>query len=237
MNTGRRVYRWWKWGDTLHNILEQIETYARQRLKEDQQYRAEHYNTAAIFHYRREHVETVVGLADTLSQTVQVNRDICIIGAWLHDLGKCYSPLFSKEENEQREQHHGHIGALEAREFLTTLPLDQDFIREVCLGIQKHVGLSRKDTAPMKPLSAAVIWDADKLSKIGITGWFHYLVYTVEQQESATLLSLVQQANVEVMEDILNHFNTEQAKNLARERLTMFNQYRKVLEQQLKGEQ
>ncbi len=120
--------------------------------------------TKAIpFDHRWEHVQTVVRLADWLAAATGADPEIVTAAAWLHDICK-------------GQPNHGAIGAKEAKKLLERTDFPPAKIGAVVDAISRHVGLYRPpDASPMEPLETAVLWDADKLSKLGIQG----LAYTL----------------------------------------------------------
>lgn len=107
------------------------------------------------FNPRLEHVQQVVQLALRLTQETGADVEIVEAAAWLHDICKS-SP------------GHGAAGAVEATRILSDTDFPPEKIPAVADVIRKHVGLYRQVNAPpLQPLEAAVLWDADKLSKLG----------------------------------------------------------------------
>ena len=110
---------------------------------------------ALPFNYRWEHVQIVVGLALHLADLTGADREIAEAAAWLHDVCK-------------GEPNHGVAGARAARTLLAYTDFPAAKIDAVAQAISLHVGLTRPPGVPLQPLEAAVLWDADKLSKLGV---------------------------------------------------------------------
>ena len=110
---------------------------------------------ALPFNYRWEHVQIVVGLALHLADLTGADREIAEASAWLHDVCK-------------GEPNHGVAGARAARTLLAHTDFPAAKIDAVAQAISLHVGLTRPPGVPLQPLEAAVLWDADKLSKLGV---------------------------------------------------------------------
>ncbi len=217
-------------------LLQESKRYALKRLKEEADHIKEK-GFSAVLHYRKEHTHTVVGLSKKIADKIGADPLVCEIGAWFHDLGKCYNPRLSPEENHLRRRNHGFYGAEEAKEFLKGKNADPDFIQEVYIGIKEHVGLTRKEKEPLSPLTAAVIWDADKVSKIGWSAWIHFLAYTCNRErEEQDLLDLLKRDGLETMEKIFQNLNTEVAKKLAKKRLDNYRENLYHMEGVLRGE-
>ncbi|MBA3533831.1 MAG: hypothetical protein H0T73_18085, partial [Ardenticatenales bacterium] len=79
-------------------------------------------------------------------------------------------------------------GAAFAREFLPTIAFPSEKIEAVAEAIAQHEGLTRPAAdwrkregtpfcaaPPLQPIEAALLWDADKLSKIGPLAFLHFL--------------------------------------------------------------
>lgn len=124
------------------------------------------------FAYRWEHVQQVASYGRWLLTQIEADADIVIAACWLHDVKKL-------------EAHHAQRGAQFARDFLPTTNFPTAKIEAVAFAIEQHEGLFRavngkksKQTPfipaePIEPIEAALLWDADKLSKIGPTALIH----------------------------------------------------------------
>jgi uncharacterized protein len=113
-------------------------------------------NNAVPFVYRWEHVKSVVATALWLARQTGADLEIVEASAWLHDIRK-------------GTPGHGPNGAREAKRILlqTNFPLEK--LPAVVDAIARHVGLYRAAGAPaLSPLETAVLWDADKLTKLGV---------------------------------------------------------------------
>lgn len=107
--------------------------------------------------YRWEHVQAVVGLSLRLAPQVGADDAIVEAAAWLHDINK-------------GQRDHAAAAAAEARTFLPNTDFPPARISAVVAAIAQHEGLTRlPGAAPLEPLEAAVLWDADKLSKLGVS--------------------------------------------------------------------
>lgn len=85
---------------------------------------------------------------------------------WLHDIVKSHSP-------EQGDVSDAERAAEEARAFLSGTDFPPSKVDAVCEAIRVHEGLFRD--RPLEQLEAAILWDADKLSKLGATYLVHGL--------------------------------------------------------------
>ena len=119
------------------------------------------------FNYRLEHVKVVVRLAEYLAEKLGADREVVRAAAWLHDLAKDMAKIYLERDE------HGREGAAEARRILAGTDFPPEKVDAVCEAIEKHVGLYKE--VLVEPLEAAIIWDADKLAKLGATAIVHYL--------------------------------------------------------------
>ncbi len=108
------------------------------------------------YRFRWEHVCEVVRGTRFLAAELQADTDITVASAWLHDICKT-------------QPAHGVRGAEEAQRVLAQTNFPQGKIPAVAHALQHHVGLFRpRNAEPLHPLETAILWDADKLSKLGI---------------------------------------------------------------------
>ena len=108
------------------------------------------------FNHRWEHVAQVAALALRLGRATGADLEVVEAAAWLHDVRK-------------EEPSHGIVGAQAAAAILAATDFPPEKIAAVSDAIRQHVGLFRAEGAPpLVPLEAAVLWDADKLSKLGV---------------------------------------------------------------------
>jgi uncharacterized protein len=101
-------------------------------------------------------VSQVVSLALRLAQETGGDAEIVEAAAWLHDVRK-------------EVPSHGLAGAAAAVEILARTDFPPAKVEAVADAIRQHVGMFRAPNAPpITPVEAAVLWDADKLSKLGV---------------------------------------------------------------------
>lgn len=163
------------------------------------------------FDYRYEHTRTAVAIAGRLAEEIKVDPALARIATWLHDIAKCWDPDLSEAANWEREKDHGKLGAEEAAAFLISLDFPPDLTGQVAEAIAQHVGLV-KDYALEDPL-AALVWDADKLSKIGGAGAMHYLCKQLAKgKDLVDLEQFFAQPGIELHRKICNSLNTEYAR-------------------------
>ncbi len=125
------------------------------------------------FGYRWEHVKAVVTTALRLAELLDADREVVEAAAWLHDVAK-------DQPDEDEQNNHGQAGAAAARRILAETDFCPTKIDAVAQAIAQHVGLVSQQ--PVEPLEAAVVWDADKLTKLGATATLHATVLGLQEE-------------------------------------------------------
>ena len=171
------------------------------------------------FEYRWEHVKAVARLAVRLAERTGADREVCEAAAWLHDVAKA-QPREPTGAGDGRRKDHGRDGAIAARRILAETNFPAHKIEPVADAIGKHVGLSHDE--PVEPLEAAVLWDADKLSKLGATIVLHGLGYLLAEGTSATKELIERLWDEGWAVGIVDNLNTAPARAAGRERLEVY---------------
>ena len=161
------------------------------------------------FIYRWEHVQAVVRLALRLAELTGADRETVEAAAWLHDIRK-----------RGKDDNHGVEGAAAARLILARTDFPAAKIEAVADAIAKHVGLFTDD--PVEPLEAAVLWDADKLSKLGATAVLHFIGHHIATGDSSTQALLAQPSHQPWQIETVRSFHTAPARAAGRIRLETF---------------
>ena len=176
------------------------------------------------FNYRWEHVTTVVTLALRLAELTGADAEIVEAAAWLHDVCK-----FSDG------QRHPQAGAADARAFLPTTDFPPHKIEAVAAAIADHMGLWRDE--PLTVLESQVLWDADKLAKIGLTAIFHWTGGWLAGKEMRTLDALIARGrDAEWQVKTVASMHTAPARRAAAARLAAYGDLYNALERELTGE-
>jgi uncharacterized protein len=159
------------------------------------------------FDNRWEHVAQVQAMAMRLGRAVGADLEIVEAAAWLHDVRK-------------GEPAHGVAGAQAATEILAATDFPAHKIEAVAHAIRVHVGLYRApDAPPLAPVEAAVLWDADKLSKIGALAVMHSLsTANVQGKTLAQRWHYVAQFSEEVLARTVQSMNTQPGRRMAARR-------------------
>jgi uncharacterized protein len=177
------------------------------------------------FDYRWEHVQAVVRLAMRLAECTGADREVCEAAAWLHDV--------TKIDSREHRTDHGLDGAAQAREILAGSDFPAGKIEAVADAIAKHVGL--ETSAPVEPLEAAVLWDADKLSKLGATCVLHGVGYKLAKGEKTTPALIDGLCDASWGEGIVRSLNTSPARAVGQARLDAYRAFCQALQREYKG--
>jgi uncharacterized protein len=118
------------------------------------------------FNYRWEHLQAVSRLAERMGRQLGADMEVLMAAVWLHDIVKSHSP-------EQGETPDAETAAEEARQILAGTDFPPSKLDALHEAIRLHEGLFREQS--IGTLEAAILWDADKLSKLGATYLVHNL--------------------------------------------------------------
>ncbi|MDF1541277.1 MAG: HD domain-containing protein [Candidatus Thorarchaeota archaeon] len=118
-----------------------------------------------LYDYRLDHTRRVVKLAKMIAHTMNGDMQIVTLAAWLHDIAK---------PGVSNVQEHGAKSAEIAGDILESQGYDRTIIDRVKDTIRKHVGLTLE--AQLYPIEAQILWEADKLDKLGIVGYIHGII-------------------------------------------------------------
>jgi putative nucleotidyltransferase with HDIG domain len=199
----------------MQSFEAQVEEYVRRRCREHLKLQETLLNRPLAFDYRLEHTRTAVGIAGNLAVELGIDPGLARIAVWLHDIAKCWDPSLTEAENRQRGKNHGPEGGKEAEDFLRSIGFPEDLASQVKQAISVHAGLI-KDYSLKEPLSA-LVWDADKLSKISGAGMLHYLGYILASDDEIIDLAAYFAADdwIDLHRGIRDSLNTETARRRA----------------------
>jgi len=179
------------------------------------------------FNYRLEHLKAVVCIAEVLALKLGADLEIVRAAAWLHDLAK-------EGIAEMVEDGHGVKGAEEARRILERSDFPKGKIDAVCQAIAEHVGLYRDHH--VEPLEAAILWDADKLAKLGAISLVHFLCLSPSLGQATSESFLAEgQEFLGLQAKMVESMNTPLGKEMGRERYEVVRGFYEQLERELKG--
>ncbi len=175
------------------------------------------------FNYRWEHVTTVVTLANKLAAMTGADAEVVEAAAWLHDVRK------------EAKEKHPQEGAKFARKFLPKTDFPPQKIEAVAQAIEDHMGLWLEK--PLTNLESQVLWDADKLAKIGLTAVFHFTGNVLAKGKPTTTDELLSNGRDAAWQArTVASMHTEPARRAAVARFQAYHQLWNVLEQELKGD-
>lgn len=175
------------------------------------------------FNYRWEHVTAVVTLAIKLAHLTDADAEVVEAAAWLHDVRK------------NSGDNHPVEGAKFARQFLPTTNFPAQKIERVARAIEEHMGLWRDE--PLQMLESQVLWDADKLAKIGLTAAFHWTGGSLAGAKMRTLSDLIARGRTaDWQAKTVASMHTEPARRAAQARFAAYNWLWQELDRELKGE-
>jgi len=179
-----------------------------------------------LYNYRFDHIKEVVDLAKYIGAGTKANMEVVVLAAWLHDIAKpgvCGIPA----------QHHGIASAELAEEILLEEGIDHETITQVSDVIRKHVGLTIKET--LKPIEAQVLWEADKILKLGLVGLIQYVLNGVRifPDQNLSDIGLKLREFLPLAANLADCVVTERGKEVASERLQRLHLLADMLDSEL----
>ncbi len=182
-----------------------------------------HGETNPSFNYRWEHVTAVVTLAVKLAYLTGADPEIVEAAAWLHDIRK------------EKKNDHPKEGAKFVRKFLPQTNFPEEKIEQVARTIEDHMGLWRDK--PLTKLESMVLWDADKLAKIGLTAAFHWTGMALAGTKAYDMEEIITRAkSADWQAKTVASMHTKPARKAAKARLKKYNKLWENLEAELTGE-
>ncbi len=182
------------------------------------------------FDYRFEHVIAVVRHGKFLQRHEGGNLKIIVAACYLHDIGKSFF------EKEGKTKHHGYKSAVMAKEILKDIDDFSDKeIEHVAETIKKHVGLFKDNVE--RCIEGKILWDADKLTKVGALSLTHSLAIAGAfggiDTEGIVKRGLKW---AELVPKIVDGFHTETAKKLGKQRAEILLSFYKQLDNEFRLE-
>ena len=161
------------------------------------------------FMYRWEHVNAVVVTALRLADLTGADREVVEAAAWLHDVRK------------DAKERHPQEGAAFARKYLPKTNFPKKKIEATAQAIEDHMGLWRDK--PLKSLESQVLWDADKLTKIGVVAAFHWIGGDIARgRDSSTERMIEQLESADFRKKTVASMHTKPAKKAAKARFKAY---------------
>ena len=210
----------------IENQLRQMVTNSTRKAAVDEWKKSANKQRLPLYNYRGDHVEQVVRLVKEIGPTTDADMDIVILAAWLHDLAK---PGIEGIEI----RHHGIASAELAEDWLAQAGYDAKTITQVADAVRKHVGL--KLNKPLEPIEAQVLWEADKILKLGIIGLLQYVLNGIRITPGQNLHDIAKKLRnfLTLAGDIASSVVTEKGKEIAAERLKKLHHLVDMLDSEL----
>ena len=176
----------------------------------------------AGFNYRWEHVKAVVTVAKKLAKLTGADSDVVEAAAWLHDIAKI------------KGEKHPRVGAKIAKQLLLETDFPPKKINQVAKAIADHQGLWLKK--PLASLESQLLWDADKLTKLGVSAGIHITGMLITKGVDDTQAIIDQAGNTDWMKRTIRSMHTKPARKAAKARLKRHQAFWQAIEQELNGD-
>jgi uncharacterized protein len=175
------------------------------------------------FMYRWEHVCAVVNVGARLAALTGADAEVVEAAAWLHDIAK------------EAGARHPDLGAKAARRILPKTDFPAEKIEAVAQAIELHMGLWRTQLLPT--LEARVLWDADKLTKIGLTAALHWMGGDIASGGSHSTMRLLNRLrSADWRSRTVDSMQTEPGREAARLRLAAYDRFCRELSAEWLGD-
>ncbi|NHJ12874.1 MAG: HD domain-containing protein [Candidatus Thorarchaeota archaeon] len=196
--------------DSLENLLRSRIEEATNEASREEWLEFQGKTPTSLYNYRFDHVEAVVHLSKHIAKEVGADLEVVTLAAWLHDVAK---------PGLGGVQRHGEESALVAKQILFEQKMDSGTIERVLDTIRKHVGLTLEHK--LEPLEAQVLWDADKIAKLGVIGFIHFIVNGMKLKPGLSLGKLAEELLefLPLAKNIVGSMNTTVGRKIAEERL------------------
>ncbi len=171
---------------------------------------------SSIYNYRYNHVQSVVSTARYIAELVGADTEIVTLAAWMHDIAK---PGLGGTDD------HGERSAKIAENLLIEAGIESKKIKCITDAIRWHVGIVL--TKPLPTIEAQILWESDKLVKLGSVGIIHYIINGIQLEPGISLSGLAQKLRefVKLAERIAASMVTTPGKRLAKRRLEILRQF------------
>ncbi len=176
------------------------------------------------FNYRYDHVFEAAQIAKYLARKTSANYDVAVLGAWMHDIA---GPRTWKNYN------HWELGAERARGMLLDEGMDSDSTERICDAIESHGGYTAEK--PLENLENQIVWEADKLTKVGITAAIRGILNIVRFEPNSKMSDVLErlQEYLIVSRQIADSIFTAPGKKIAESRYQNLATLVKMLEEEV----
>ena len=154
------------------------------------------------------HTRRVVDYSKIIATTENVDMDILVMSAWLHDI--CW---YNQEINSDTLKNHAQESAIQAREILEKINMSDKVIANVSETIAAHEQLPDKPTIEMR-----ILFEADHLDRLGAIG-ISRIFSTVGVKVGLELI------NKNILPQMETWFTTRKGFDLAREKIHFLNMF------------
>ena len=180
-----------------------------------------------FFNYRGSHVIEVVRIAKFLARETGADYDVVVMAAWFHDI--------AKPSTVGGDGTHHSESAIIACEYLLNEGLEPMFVERVCDAIEKHDGLTQDEV--LTPLEAQIVWESDKLSKLGLTGLLFNLFNGLRYEPNCGIKEILEsriRGSYALVAETAASMKTEPARRLAEEKMRNHDSVIRILEAELR---
>ncbi len=167
------------------------------------------HQTGPYYNYRLEHVQQVEREALRLLDTIEADREIVLASVWIHDR---FQPQYEGDQ-------HAIKGAEWAQGNLTGFGFPPHKLEGVYYAVVHHS--DPPQSIPAGQVEARILWDADKLTKIGPVNIISYLCghpAFPEQRITFSSMALLGLEKLEKSRRLVDQFYYEVSHCLAQER-------------------
>ena len=200
------------WIDQIRQKMEEI--WQKVQDAEFQEFSREDYK----FNYRAEHTRAVLAIGLGMGEKLQADMDVLAAAILLHDVGR-----------SRVNKGHGEVGAQMAQEILQNSEFPPEKIDRVKYAIAVHVGW---DESIPETLEARILWDADKLSKLGAIHILHQTMRLALKGNDSRQVAEKLKKWLETGEYIARHMKTDLGGQMASSRLNTLRMYVEALEKE-----
>lgn len=177
-----------------------------------------------LYNYRFDHVQQVVALAKHLAEGTDANMDVITLAAWLHDIDK---------PGVGGNSVHGEDSARLTEEVLVGEGVELKLVEKVSDVVRQHVGLTLKK--PLQPIEAQILWEADKVLKLGMIGLLQYILNGTRLFPGRDLSGIAYDVRefLSLASQVANCVVTERGKEVAEQRLQTLNELSRILDSEV----
>lgn len=177
-----------------------------------------------LYNYRFDHIQQVVTLAKHLAEGTEADMEIITLAAWLHDVDK---------PGVGGDSIHGIDSAKLTEEILIRERIEPDLVAKVANVVKQHVGLTIEK--PLEPIEAQILWEADKILKLGVVGLLQFVLNGTRLFPGRGLDEIAQALRefLPLATEIANCVVTKKGRGIAQQRLKSLQQISAFLDSEI----